>query len=384
MTERVDCVVIGAGVVGLAVARALALRGREVLVVEAEDRIGCHTSSRNSEVIHAGLYYPAGSLKAQLCVAGREALYAYCASRGIGHRRIGKLVVATAPGEVEAVRGYVASAKANGVHDLAWLTAAQVHALEPELRAVAGFLSPSTGIVDSHALMLALQGEAQDHGAALALRAPVRGGRIDDAGIELDVGGAAPVSLRCRLLVNAAGLWAPARARALDGFPARHVPQAHYAKAHYLTLRGRAPFSRLVYPVANDAFLGVHVTLDLAGQVRFGPDVTWVDGVDYRFDEARAPLFYAAVRRYWPGLPDGALQPGYTAVRPKITGPGERAADFRIDGPAVHGVAGLVNLFGIESPGLTACLAIAERVALLLDEAPPRNDAGPRALQASS
>jgi L-2-hydroxyglutarate oxidase LhgO len=252
------------------------------------------------------------------------------------------------------------------------------------VRAVGGFLSPSTGIVDSHALMLALQGDAERHGAVLALRAPVRGGRVDDAGIELDIGGEAPLALRCRLLVNAAGLWAPALARVLDGFPARHVPDAYFAKAHYFTLRGRAPFSRLVYPVANDAFLGVHVTLDLAGQVRFGPDVTWIDGVDYRFDEARAPLLYDAVRRYWPALPAGALQAGYSGVRPKITGPGRPAADFRIDGAQAHGVPGVVHLFGIESPGLTACLAIAEHVAALLGGERVRNDARAGTLQGSS
>ena len=384
MTERVDCAVIGAGVVGLAVARALALQGREVLILEAEARIGEHTSSRNSEVIHAGLYYPKGSLKARLCVTGRTALYDYCAARGVPHRRIGKLVLATTEDEVAAVRSYVDKARANGVTDLEWLTAAQIHALEPQVRAVAGFLSPSTGIVDSHALMLALLGDAQHAGATLALRAPVQRLHAGDGGITVEVGGAEPMRLACNAVVNAGGLFAPDLARRTAGLPPDRVPRAWYAKAHYFTLRGRAPFSRLVYPVATEAFLGVHVTLDLAGQVRFGPDVCWVDGVDYAFDESRAPLFYAAVRRYYHALADGALQPGYTAVRPKITGPGEPAADFLIQGPREHGVAGLVNLFGIESPGLTACLALADRVAALLPLAPARNHASAARLQGGS
>jgi L-2-hydroxyglutarate oxidase LhgO len=374
--------VVGAGVVGLAVARALAMDGREVLILEAEDAIGTHTSSRNSEVIHAGLYYPAGSLKARLCVAGRQALYAYCAGHGVAHERIGKLVVATAQDEVAQVRGYLEQGRANGVTDLQWLDAPQVHALEPDVRAVGGFLSPSTGIVDSHGLMLALLSDAERHGAVLALRSPVVGGRVDADGIHVDVGGAAPLALRCRTFVNAAGLGAPALAARLANLPRAHVPRAFFAKAHYFTLRGASPFRRLVYPVASEAFLGVHVTLDLAGRARFGPDVQWVDDIDYGFDESRAPLFYAAIRRYWPGLPDGALQPGYTGMRPKIAGPGQRAADFRIDGPAVHGGPGLVNLFGIESPGLTACLAIAGHAAALVGT--PRNTGGGCALQAAS
>jgi len=364
--ESVDCVVIGAGVVGLAVARELAARGREVVVVDAAAAIGTHTSSRNSEVIHAGLYYPTGSLKARLCVSGRERLYAYCAERGIPHRRIGKLVVATTKDEIAAIESYAAQGTANGVADLAWLSGEAIRTLEPALAAVAGFRSPSTGIVDSHALMLALQGDAERDGAVVALNARVVGGAVAGGDLRIEVDGPEPVTLRCASLVNAAGLWAPEVARALDGVPRDCVPHAYFAKAHYFVLAGRSPFARLVYPVATSAYLGVHVTLDLAGQARFGPDLQWVDGVDYRFDEGRAPAFYDAVRRYFPGLRDGALVPGYTGVRPKIAGPGAPAADFMIQGASVHGVEGLVNLFGIESPGLTASLAIAEEVARAL------------------
>jgi L-2-hydroxyglutarate oxidase LhgO len=364
--ESVDCVVIGAGVIGLAVARELASRGRDVVVLEAAAAIGTHTSSRNSEVIHAGLYYPTGSLKATLCVAGRERLYAYCAERGIAHRRLGKLVVATTKDEIAAVESYRAQGAANGVADLAWLSGDAIRALEPAVAAVAGFHSPSTGIVDSHALMLALQGDAERDGAVVAVNARVVGGTVDAGELRLDVDGPEPLTLRCASIVNAAGLWAPEVARALDGVPRACIPQPFFAKAHYFVLAGRSPFAHLVYPVATSAYLGVHVTLDLAGQARFGPDVQWVDGVDYRFDEGRAAAFYAAVRRYFPGLRDGALVPGYTGVRPKITGPGTPAADFVIQGAATHGVPGLVNLFGIESPGLTSCLAIAGEVARAL------------------
>jgi L-2-hydroxyglutarate oxidase LhgO len=361
--ESVDCAVIGAGVVGLAVARELAARGRDVVVLEAAGAIGTHTSSRNSEVIHAGLYYPTGSWKARLCVAGRERLYAYCAARGVAHRRIGKLVVATRADELASVESYAAQGEANGVRDLAWLSRDAIGALEPAIRTVGGFLSPSTGIVDSHALMLALQGDAERDGAVVAFNARVTGGAVGAGELLLEVAGPEPVTLRCAAIVNAAGLWAPDVARSLDGLPRASVPRRWFAKAHYFALAGRSPFSRLVYPVATSAFLGVHVTLDLAGQARFGPDVEWVEGVDYRFDESRAPAFYAAVRQYYPGLRDGALVPAYTGVRPKIAGPGAPAADFMLQTPADHGIPGLVNLFGIESPGLTASMAIAEEVA---------------------
>ena len=362
--DDVDCVVVGAGVVGLAVARALALRGREVVVVEAENAFGTATSSRNSEVIHAGLYYPPGSLRARLCVRGRQLLYEFCADHGVGHRRCGKLIVAADESELAALDALRAQAAACGVDDLQPLTSAQVRAIEPQLRCVGALLSPSTGIVDSHGLMLALLGDAQAHGAMLALCSPVVAMRVSPRGIELDVASDPPMTLRARSVVNSAGLGAPALARATDGLPARTVPRDHLAKGCYFTLTGRSPFSRLVYPAPGaSGHLGVHLTLDLAGQARFGPSFRWIDRVDYRVDASDAEHFYDAVRRYWPTLPDGALQPGYAGVRPKISGPGEPAADFRVDGPDTHGVPGLVNLFGIESPGLTASLAIADEVA---------------------
>src|SRR4249919_1501725 len=343
MAETVDCVVIGAGVVGLAIARELALAGREVIVLEAAEGIGTQTSSRNSEVIHAGLYYPKGSLKARLCVEGKHKLYAYCAERGVPHDRIGKVVVASDESEIGAVESYVEKANANGVTDLKWLTVEQLLKLEPAVRCVAGFLSPSTGSIDSHAFMLALQGDAENHGANVVFFSPVQSGEVRDGKILLSVGGAEPTTLSCELVVNCAGLFAPEVAGKIDGFPKDKIPQAYFAKAHYFTLSGKTPFHRLVYPVATHAFLGVHVTLDLGGQARFGPDVCWIDGVDYTFDYSREPLFYEAIRRYFPELKDGALQPGYTGIRPKISGPKEPAADFLIQGPRDHGVPGLVN-----------------------------------------
>ncbi|MEY3474097.1 MAG: hypothetical protein RL087_555 [Pseudomonadota bacterium] len=367
-TEDLDAVVIGAGVVGLAVARALALAGREVVVLDAAEGIGTGTSSRNSEVIHAGLYYPGGSWKARLCVAGREALYAYCAERGVPHRRCGKLIVATEDAQIETLHGIQAKAAANGVTNLQRLTRAQAQALEPEVECVAALLSPSTGIIDSHAFMLALQGDAEHAGAVFAFHSPVLGGRVVHGGIEISVGDATepaapPGRYRARTVVNSAGLHAPAVAAGLEGLDPRHVPTAHYAKGHYFTCTGTPRFSRLIYPVPQPGGLGVHLTLDLQGQARFGPDVEWVDGIDYTVDARRADAFYAEVRRYWPGLPDGALQPGYAGIRPKIAGPQAPSLDFRFDGPAQHGVPGLINLFGIESPGLTASLAIADVVA---------------------
>lgn len=363
MHEVVDCVVIGAGVVGLAVARALALQGRDVIVLEAEDAFGTHTSSRNSEVIHAGIYYPNGSLKAELCVEGKEMLYAYCAERGIAHARLGKLIVATSDEEAPELAKYRRLAEGNGVLDLEDIDHVQARELEPEVRCVTGLWSPSTGIVDSHALMLTLLGDAESGGAILSCRSPVLGGRIEDDGIQLEVGGVEPMTLFARTVVNSAGLHAPRVAASLAGFPSRCVPPTYYAKAHYFTLSGRQPFRHLVYPVAHGTWLGVHVTVDLGGQARFGPDIEWVDGVDYTFDASRIDQFYPAIRRYWPDLRDGALQAGYTGIRPKISGPREAPADFRIQTDTEHGIANLVHLFGIESPGLTSSLAIAKRVA---------------------
>ena len=366
--ERLDTVVIGAGVVGLAVARALAQAGRDTLVLDAAEGIGTETSSRNSEVIHAGIYYPQGSWKAQLCVAGRHALYAYCAERGVPHRRCGKLIVATEGGQIDTLRGIQAKARANGVENLELITRAQAQALEPEVECVAALLSPSTGIVDSHAFMLSLQGDAEHAGVVFAFHSPVRRARVVDDGIVLWVGDAAapeaePTAFHARCVVNCAGLHAPALAARIEGLAPAHVPTPYYAKGNYFTLTGRARFSRLIYPVPQPGGLGVHLTLDLQGQARFGPDVQWVDGIDYGVDPRRADAFYAEVRRYWPALPDGALQPGYAGIRPKIAGAQAPSLDFRFDGPRQHGVPGLINLFGIESPGLTASLAIGELVA---------------------
>lgn len=362
MTEVLDCVVVGAGVVGLAVARALALQGREVLVLERGDAIGQGASSRNSEIIHAGIYYPPGSLKARTCVRGRALLYAYCAAHGVAHRRLGKLIVAVDTGEQPQLERYLESGRANGVDDLVLLDRAEVRRREPQLSCTAALLSPSTGIIDSHAYLLALQADLEAHGGRVLLRNPVRGGRVGGARPQIEVGEDQTVCVRCRTLVNCAGLDAQRLCASLAGFPAAAVPACHYARGRYYSLTGRAPFSTLVYPLATTAGLGVHATLDLAGQLRFGPDVEWIDRVDYRFEDTRRAEFAAAIRRYYPGLDAARLQPGYTGIRPKLVGPGEPAADFRIQTRIEHGIEGLVNLFGIESPGLTASLALAEEV----------------------
>jgi L-2-hydroxyglutarate oxidase LhgO len=363
MAEKIECVVIGAGVVGLAVARALAMRGRETLVLEAESAIGTGTSSRNSEVIHAGIYYPPGSAKASLCVSGKHLLYAYCEARGIQHRRCGKLIVAADQEQVTTLEKIEATARANGVHDLRWLTAAEVKATEPALSGVAALFSPSTGIVDSHGFMLALQGDLEDAGGMVAVRSPVRHGRCGREGIHLEAGSDQLVELEARIVINSAGLQAQAVARQIEGIAPESIPPSAYAKGNYYALRGRAPFRHLIYPVPEPGGLGVHLTLDLAGQAKFGPDVEWVETLDYTVDPARAERFYRAIRRYWPGLPDGSLRPGYAGIRPKLGGPGAAAADFLIQGPEAHGVPGLINLYGIESPGLTAALAIGDYVA---------------------
>ena len=357
--EKLDAVVVGAGVVGLAVARALAQSGHEVVILEAEDAIGTHTSSRNSEVIHAGIYYPKGSLKARSCVAGKELLYEYCVAHGVPHRRSGKLIVATDTAQEAELLSIQQKAHANGVTDVVWMTRAQVQALEPEISCVAGLYSPSTGIIDSHALMLAYLGDAEAHGAMLALKSHLLGAQVTADGFVVH---SDQIDVACRILVNSAGLKAPSVAHGIEGLPGNFIPREFYAKGNYYSLTRKAPFSRLVYPVPEPGGLGVHVTLDLAGQARFGPDVEWVDRLDYQVDPKRAERFYAAIRRYWPGLPDGALAPGYAGIRPKTAGPGEAAPDFVVQGPAVHGVPGLVNLFGIESPGLTASLALAGMV----------------------
>ena len=370
MTDRVDALVIGAGVVGLAVARELAQAGHEVIVIDQAEGIGTGTSSRNSEVIHAGLYYAPGSLKARLCVEGRHALYAYCAERGIAHRRCGKFVVAVDDSEVPALEALHAQALANGVADAVLIDAAAARALEPALNAIAALHSPCTGIIDSHAFMLALQGDAEDRGALFAFHSPFEGAAVTGDGFDVRVGGAEPMRLSTRLLINATGLQACAVASRIDGLDARHIPKARLCKGHYFALTSRSPFSRLIYPMHNRAGLGVHFTLDLGGQGKFGPDVEWLpEGAaeDFVVDLSRAAPFANEIRRYWPALPDGALAPAYSGIRPKIVGPDEPAADFRIDGAAAHGVRGLVNLFGIESPGLTASLSLASRVISAFD-----------------
>ncbi len=365
MAERIETVVAGAGVIGLAVARRLAMAGRDVVVLEAADAIGTGTSSRNSEVVHAGLYYPEGSLRARLCIAGKQALYRYCADHGVAAPKVQKLLVAVEDNEIPGLRKIEASARAAGVDDLRRLSADEARRLEPALRCTEALLSPSTGIVDSHGLMLALQGDAEERGAAIAFNSPVTGGAVETGEIAIDVGGAQPMQIRCREFVNAAGLKAQDVATSIRGVDPATVPPVHYAKGSYFVLAGKSPFTHLIYPAPapkNAGWLGVHVTLDLGGRARFGPDMEWTDRIDYRVDPRRAAPFYAAVRRYWPDLENGALEPGYAGVRPKLSRPGEPIADFVIDGPEDHGIPGVVNLFGIDSPGLTSSLAIADHV----------------------
>lgn len=368
--DRVGCIVVGAGVVGLAVARALALRGVEVVIAEKAGAIGTETSSRNSEVIHAGIYYPPGSLKARLCATGRAMLYDYAARRGVPHRRCGKLIVATAPEQLGVLDGIRAQAAANGVA-LTMLTGRQAMELEPALFCHGALLSPDTGIVDSHALMAALLADAEGAGAFLALGtqvlsvAPAADGFVVETAAEGE-----RFRLAAGRVVNAAGLWASQLAGTVQGLDPAHVPVTRYARGSYYAAPGKPAFSRLIYPVPEPGGLGVHLTLDLGGAMRFGPDVEWIETVDYRVNPDRRAHFESEIRRYWPGLPQGALAPTYCGIRPKLSGPGEVAADFRIDGPERHGIPGLVNLFGIESPGLTSALAIAEEVAARLDQTP--------------
>ena len=363
--NQVDCVVIGAGVVGLAVARALALQGREVIVLEAENAIGTGTSSRNSEVIHAGIYYPQGSLKARLCVEGKNMLYAFCAERGIGYDRCGKLIVATSESQISELKGIKAKAAANGVHDLIPLTRQEARALEPEIECVAALHSPSTGIVDSHALMLTLQGDLENAGGFVVLNTALDHAECAKNAINLITKDG--TELQANVVVNAAGLHAQFLAQRFSGLNSNFIPPSYFAKGNYFTLAGRSPFKRLIYPVPEAAGLGVHLTIDLGGQAKFGPDVQWVDSPDDLVVNAtRGDAFYAEIRKYWPALQTGALSSGYAGIRPKIQAPHEPASDFLIQGPAVHGVSGLVNLFGIESPGLTSSLAIANYVVQLI------------------
>ncbi len=367
--EQVDCIVAGAGVIGLAIARGLAARGFETLIVEAADAIGTETSSRNSEVIHAGIYYPQGSLKARLCVAGRDMLYRYCADHAVPHRRSGKLIVATDAAQEPVLGSIRANAVACGVEDLRFVSAKEALELEPALHCTAALLSPSTGIIDSHALMLALLGDAEASGAMLSLNTRIIAGRIGTGRIVLqtmDTASGGQFEIAAAHLVNAAGLGAVRLADSLEGFDRQFLPTLRYAKGNYFSVAGRAPFSRLVYPVPEPGGLGVHLTLDLGGTARFGPDVEWTDTLDYRVDPARAERFYGAIRKYWPELGDGALQPDYSGIRPKLSGQGEANSDFVIQGPATHGTKGLIHLFGIESPGLTSSLAIAEAVTRII------------------
>ena len=366
MEHEVDVAVVGAGVVGLAVARELALAGREVVVFEAEAGIGMHASSRNSEVIHAGIYYPTASRKARHCVEGRRLLYRYCEEHDVPHARIGKIIVAVRDEEIAGLERLRGQAERNGVLDLEWLDAAAIRELEPEVRGVRGLLSPSSGIIDSHALMTAFRADARSAGAEILVSSPIRSGSVTNQGILLDVGGDEPSRVSCGSVVNSAGLFASDVARSIRGLPESAIFAPYYAKGHYFTLAGRSPFRRLVYPMPTPGGLGVHVTLDLSGQVRFGPDVSWLDSIDYSFDERRGEAFYAAIRAYFPNLADGALLPGYTGIRAKLGPAGAPAQDFVVQGPAEHGVPGLVQLFGIESPGLTASLALAREVKALL------------------
>jgi L-2-hydroxyglutarate oxidase LhgO len=365
MSDRIDCIVIGAGAVGLAIARAVARGGRETLVLEAADAIGTVTSSRNSEVIHAGIYYSPASLKARLCVAGRNLLYEFCASHGVEAKRCGKLIVATSDAQRTRLAAIEAAGRANGVADLTQLTQAQALALEPDLRCTAALWSPSTGIIDSHAYMLALQADLEAAGGTVALDSPVLGGACTRSGIRVSAGARRDYEIEAPLVINCAGLGAQGVAHRLQGLDPATIPPLHYAKGNYYRMERPAPFRHLIYPMPEDGWLGVHLTLDLAGRARFGPDVEWVKTLDYEVDPSRSARFYAAIRDYWPALPDGALQADYAGIRPKLVGEGSATPDFMIQGPKAHGIAGLVNLYGIESPGLTASLAIGDYVAAL-------------------
>jgi L-2-hydroxyglutarate oxidase LhgO len=362
-----DCIVIGAGVIGLAVARALARGGREVIIIECERQFGLHLSSRNSEVIHAGIHYPPESLKARLCVSGKELLYRYCEERGIEQRRCGKFTVATADEQIPALETIQSNARACGVMDLEWLDASQARRAEPKMRCHAALYSPSTGIIDSHGLMQSLLADAQGAGADIVFGTEVTALRATTRGIDISIGDEPEPALRAQAVVNSAGLGAHRVARSIEGFPDRHIPDIHYAKGSYFALAGASPFTRLIYPApTSGGHLGVHMTLDLAGAARFGPDMEWVDEIDYAVDPKRAAGFAAAIKAYWPQLDAARLVPAYAGIRPKLSSPGEAARDFKISGPKEHGFAGIVNLFGMESPGLTACLSIGDAVVGML------------------
>jgi L-2-hydroxyglutarate oxidase LhgO len=364
----VDCIVIGAGVVGLATARALARAGREVFILESERQFGMHTSSRNSEVIHAGIHYEPNSLKARLCRAGRDLLYRYCAERGIPHRRCGKFTVATSPGQLATLEKIESNARANDVLDLKWLDQAEARRAEPALNCIRALSSPSTGIVDSHVLMQSLLADAEGSGANIAYGTKVTRLRPTPSGIEIVIDSESEPVVRARIAVNCAGLQADRVATCIDGFPPQHIPTVRFAKGSYFGLSGASPFSRLVYPAPQPGgHLGIHMTIDLSGAARFGPDTEWVNSIDYAVDEGRAALFAEVIRQYWPGLDPARLYPAYAGIRPKLSGAGEATQDFGISGPQEHGVAGVINLFGIESPGLTASLALGEYIAALAD-----------------
>lgn len=364
--DSVDCVVIGAGAVGLAVARQLARQGREVVILEAAETFGTGVSSRNSEVIHAGIYYPAGSLKARLCIAGRGRLYSFCENFGVDHRRCGKLIVATSKQQITDLEQIQAAAAGNGVK-LGWLERDAALMLEPALNCEAALRSPLTGIIDSHGYMLALLGDAEGHGAVLACHSRVSRLWLETSTVLVGLNDEDRPALRARMVINCASLHATQIAQSIEGFPQDHIPQAWLARGHYFSLAGRTPFNRLIYPIPQPGGLGIHLTLDLAGQARFGPDVEWIDTLNYDVNIIRVERFYESIRQFWPQLEDGQLLPAYAGIRPKISGPDEPAADFCIEGPSDHGVAGVINLFGIESPGLTASLAIAEHVAQMAD-----------------
>jgi L-2-hydroxyglutarate oxidase LhgO len=368
MADRIECVVVGAGVVGLAVARSLALAGREVLLLETESHPGTATSARNSGVIHAGLYYKPGSFKARLCVAGNRAMYELCEARGVDHHNTGKLIIANGPEEEAVLKDLEKRAALNSVPGVRWISQSEAHELEPEVRCTAALYCATSGIVDQHALMTAIQGDMENAGGTLVCDCPVESLTRTSNGYLVRTGGGAATELEARWVVNSAGLGAVALLANISDYPAARIPKLHYGRGNYFTVAGRAPFRHLIYPVPHAAGLGIHATVDLGKRVRFGPDVEWIDRIDYAVNATRAPLFYEAVRRYWPALADGALVPDYTGIRPKLHGHGEPQPDFRIEGPGDHGLAGLVNLLGIESPGLTSSLAIGDHVASLIKD----------------